>query len=280
MKLRGVIFVVAVVTSLFFSFQDANSRVWYSGTQQTALYGVEIIVNGSPRPSYHFNSNVYAEGVFGERYVIRVHNQSSRRVEAVISIDGRDAIDGRPADLDKRGYIIPAYSFIDVDGFRLNMSEVAAFRFTTVPDSYASRMGTPWEVGVVGVAIFPEHVDAPPPHPPYLMDEQKAASEAPRGYGSMPAPSRTQDLGTQFGERRTSLVTETSFTRDRWNSPEARLSLRYNNRRGLCQMGLSGFCYPPYPPPPWPPPPPPPPPYEQNRFSDPPEGWDHFSPWY
>ena len=62
---------------------------------------------------------------------------------------------GQPADyVNQRGYVIPAYGSLLVEGFRRNLKEVAAFRFTSPEDSYSSRMGTPQNVGVIGVAFF------------------------------------------------------------------------------------------------------------------------------
>jgi len=273
----------------------ADADVWYSGQSSNGSYEVQLVVNGVPLPAYHRAGHSYVEGFFGSRYAIRVHNRTWQRVEAVISVDGRDAIDGRSAVLSKRGYIIPPYSFIDVDGFRLNMHEVAAFRFTSVPDSYTARMGTPWKVGIVGVAIFPERVRRPPPpprRPPYVLNDRRgraddwdAAGEAESSFGGATAKSapgyyhRSQrNLGTQFGERRASPVSETYFTRQNWSAPAARLSLRYDDRQGLCTLGIGAFCYPDYPDyPPYPPYYPPP---RDQGYADPPPGWDHFSPWY
>ena len=58
-------------------------------------------------------------GFMGDRYRIVIRNPTSRRVEAVISVDGLDAIDGKTASYeDKRGYVIAPYGelTIDVDG--------------------------------------------------------------------------------------------------------------------------------------------------------------------
>jgi hypothetical protein len=43
-----------------------------------------------------------------------------------------------------------------VDGFRTSTTQVAAFRFSAVADSYAERKGKGRNVGVIGVAIFNE----------------------------------------------------------------------------------------------------------------------------
>ncbi len=279
--------ILVLVYSLF-SSSATQARVWYSGSSSNGSYEIEVIVNSVHLPVYHYGGHSYIEGVLGQRYIIRVHNHTWRRVEAVISVDGRDVLDGRSASLSKRGYIIPARSFIDVDGFRLNTYEVAAFRFTTVPDSYASRTGTPWDVGIIGVAFFPERVHRIPirPRPPVVLRKGRGSSSPDRWDEAERAPStdslgaggiyyhkNMKNMGTQFGERRTSVVDQTSFTRQNWSYPAARLSIRYDDRRGLCAIGLSGLCYPNYPPPYYPPP-------QRNDYAQPPPGWEHFSPWY
>ena len=157
MKYSAIIISLGFVLACLMPATEAQA-VWYSGKHSSGNYEVELLVHGSPLPTYRLYSNDYVEGRYNDRYVIRLHNRTWRRVEAVVSVDGRDAIDGKNARLSKRGYVIPAYSYIDVDGFRLNMSEVAAFRFTSVPDSYSARMGTAWKVGIVGVSFFPEYV--------------------------------------------------------------------------------------------------------------------------
>jgi hypothetical protein len=96
-------------------------------------------------------------GRYGDRYAIRIVNRSGRRVEAVVSVDGRDAITGRPGNyVGQRGYLVGPYETISITGFRKSLDEVATFRFTSPGDSYSSRMGTPENVGVIGVAFFPE----------------------------------------------------------------------------------------------------------------------------
>jgi hypothetical protein len=273
-KITLVLMVILIVVLIPFL---ASGHTWWSGQSSSGYYSVEILVNGRTCPVMNVHGRSYIQGHLGQRYVIRIHNRSPKRVEAVVAVDGRDVIDGRRSDLGKRGYVIAAYSYVDIDGFRLNMDEVAAFRFTTVPDSYASRMGTPWEVGIVGVAIFPEKTRRYIPRRPlydrkskpgwrYDMDSSGAAERA-------PAP-QSKNLGTQFGERTYSAVSETRFIRQNSRWPAARLSIRYDDREGLCAIGVGSFCYPPYRPPYEPP-------YEPPReFSTPPPGWEHFSSWY
>jgi hypothetical protein len=154
-------------------------------------YEVEVLVNGVPTPTFFHSGETYALGRMGERYTLRVWNRSSRRVEAVVSVDGRDVIDGKPGDFrGKRGYLVPAWGSVDIDGWRLSDRQAAAFRFTTVSDSYAGRTGSARNVGVIGVAVFPERVYMPRPRPRPLYPDYDSSS----GGGS------DQPLGGLLGD--------------------------------------------------------------------------------
>ena len=162
-------------------------------------YDVQVLVDGSPAPTFWHDGENYVMGHTGERYVIRVQNHSGRRVEAVVTVDGRDAIDGKAGDFQhKRGYLVPAWGQVDIDGWRLSQSQAAAFRFSSVADSYAARTGNAREVGVIGVAVFPERVYRPQPlpvAPPCCFDGYRSKKssdhwdDSAEGNRSAPAPT-------------------------------------------------------------------------------------------
>jgi hypothetical protein len=137
-------------------------------------YEVELVAaDGRALSTYQHRGRYYVMGRVGERYTIRVSNPTDRRIEAVISVDGLDAIDGQDADYTrKRGYVVPPRGELRVDGFRVSTSQVATFRFSSVARSYAGRQGKARNVGVIGVAIFEERaapeiiVADPSPHRP------------------------------------------------------------------------------------------------------------------
>jgi hypothetical protein len=96
-------------------------------------------------------------GEEGRRYSILVRNRSDWRLEAVLSVDGLDVLDGSKASLGKRGYILKPHGQLLVDGFRQGMDAVAAFRFGPVRESYANeKYHQTRNVGVIGIAIFNE----------------------------------------------------------------------------------------------------------------------------
>jgi hypothetical protein len=160
-------------------------------------------------------------------------------VEAVVSVDGLDAIDGRPADLSKRGYIVPAYGETIVDGWRTSLATVATFRFSSVSASYAGRKGRDRNVGVIGVAFFREQ---PPPvvrrRAPAQWhdsaDDSELGAARPSAAGAAPRPG----LGTQYGETDDSRVVETTFVRAT-RSPTWMSELRYDDRAGLLARGIA-----------------------------------------
>lgn len=125
-------------------------------------YEIELIDgSGTPLPTFAHDGRFYVLGQVGQRYSIRVRNPTPHRVEAVISVDGLDVIDGETAAVTKRGYLVAPYADIKIDGFRVSNHQVAAFRFSSVANSYAGRKGVARNVGVIGVALFAERVEQP-----------------------------------------------------------------------------------------------------------------------
>ncbi len=99
----------------------------------------------------------YVMGELNSRYSILLQNQSAARLEVVLSVDGLDVMDGKPASLSKRGYLIDPFGSLKVDGFRQSDNTVAAFRFSSVPQSYTQqKYGDARNVGVIGIAAFEE----------------------------------------------------------------------------------------------------------------------------
>jgi hypothetical protein len=229
--------------------------------------------SGAVLPTFEHRGRTYVLGTKGRRYAVRVRNGTGARVEVVVSVDGRDAIDGRPSALGKRGYVVDPWGEVTVDGFRLSDASVAAFRFGSVASSYAARMGDARDVGVVGAAVFAEapRWTPPPPHyePWYRSDGARdeapgsaaesapgisqgapsaapapeagaSAAPAPEGRASA-APQRKAEarpgLGTDFGEERASAVSRVSFERAS-PTPSALLAMRYDDRAGLVALGI------------------------------------------
>jgi hypothetical protein len=216
---------------------------------RAGAYSLSLVDEGGRQlPTFEHKGLTYVLGRQGARYLLRVRNGSSRRIEVVASVDGRDVLDGRPSALARRGYLVAPFGELTIDGFRVSGSAVAAFRFSGVESSYAARMGDARDVGVVGVAVFPEAAPRPQPLDERAMSggpvesEAPAAAPAPRSADGLAAGSaareeRRKGLGTGFGEEHPSQVEEVPFERAS-SYPEALLSLRYDDRPGLVALGI------------------------------------------
>ena len=80
---------------------------------------VEIVDDAARAlPSFLHDGRRFVLATVGERYSLRIVNPTAGRVEAVVSVDGLDAIDGRPAGLAKRGYLIAPFGDVTIDGWR------------------------------------------------------------------------------------------------------------------------------------------------------------------
>lgn len=135
----------------------ADYREMSEAVLDVPALGIHVALNdegGRPLPAFYAGGRTYAIGEAGQRYTVVVSNETGVRVEAVASVDGLDVIDGKLASPSKRGYLVPAFGSVAIDGFRQSNDHVAAFRFGSVRDSYAARTGTDRNVGIVGVALF------------------------------------------------------------------------------------------------------------------------------
>jgi hypothetical protein len=127
----------------------------------------------------------FVVGEQGRRYSIVLRNRSDWRLEAVLSVDGLDVLDGRKASVAKRGYILRPHSQLVVEGFRQNTEAVAAFRFGPVRESYANeKYHQTRNVGVIGIAIFHERGTNVPPWPDVLR--RLDANPFPGGFAVPP----------------------------------------------------------------------------------------------
>ncbi len=145
--------------------QGVSAHAAYLGThpQPLEMYagdgsiGIALVDEaGRTLPGYMAQGRALIVGEDGGRYRIVVRNGTTARFEIVASVDGLDVIDGKPADPNRRGYIVDPHGVLVIDGFRTSDSAVAAFRFGKVADSYAAQTSGDRNVGVVGIAVFSE----------------------------------------------------------------------------------------------------------------------------
>ena len=131
--------------------------------------------NGAPLDALKVGDRTFVIGHDGERYSIVMTNHTNHRFESVATVDGLDVVNGRPASLDNRGYILAPFARVEIDGFRQSQAAVAAFRFSRVSESYAAQTSGDRNVGVIGVAFFSERGDS---FTPWTLDELRTRDTA------------------------------------------------------------------------------------------------------
>jgi len=218
-----------------------------------ALADVTVInrSTGERLQVYRHGGRRYVEGKAGERYAVEISNRSGGRILTVLSVDGVNAVTGQTAATSQSGYVLGAWSRAEIAGWRKDMSAVAAFYFTALPDSYAARTGRPVNVGVIGVAVYKEYVEPPRAlvDPPAIAKSEatgRASTGDAAGAPSVPAPSASaalrnqmaeEKLGTGHGER-VHAPTQTTEFRRATSTPAETIAIYYDSRENLIALGV------------------------------------------
>jgi hypothetical protein len=205
--------------------------------------------------SYFDRNQTYVAGRPGHRYSVVLQNRTGERVLAVLSIDGVNAISGQTASASQTGYVLAPYQRMEVRGWRKSMQDVAQFRFTDLPDSYAALTGRPDNVGVIGVAVFRERQYET--YNSYDEDDYRAdtysrksrtanqagstgdsaAAPAAKAQRSLAESESRQELGTGHGERRYDPARQTTFERES-SYPNQISKIYYDSYEALVERGV------------------------------------------
>lgn len=131
-------------------------------------YSLNVLVNGKPTKKYLHKGATYIEGRRGSEYSLKFQNNTGSRVKVIISVDGLDILDGKPAGSGSRGYVVGAWASLDVPGWRIDDAKVAKFQFAPQSDkqntTYVEELSKagfevdPNNQGVIGVMVFKEQV--------------------------------------------------------------------------------------------------------------------------
>ena len=129
--------------------------------RQSSNFELEVIRHGSSSKQFYQEGKYYVEGKQGEEFSVKIKNNTSRRVLAVLTVDGLSAMDGKTGSFDSSGYILDPWNGITIPGWRLNNKEVAHFEFARSDKSYAASKGKGIHNGVIGCAFYYEKQYAP-----------------------------------------------------------------------------------------------------------------------
>jgi hypothetical protein len=226
-------------------------------TMADAGYLADVAVinrsTGERLPIYRHGGRMYVEGRAGERYAVELRNRSGGRILTVLAVDGVNAVTGQTAAASQSGYVLSPWGRAEIAGWRKDLSDVAAFYFTALPDAYAARTGRPDNVGVIGVAVYKEYVEPPRAQieaPALAKGEAAGRAGASDAAGAPAAPSAQaaesaaqrnkmaeEKLGTGHGERIHAPTQHTEFRRA-GSAPNEFITIYYDSRRNLIAMGV------------------------------------------
>ena len=237
---------------------------------QTNQVSLEIITpNGNKMTEYAKDGKNFIEGRPSNEYKIRIKNNTWNRILCVVSVDGLDVIDGKPADFNSPGYVLGPYQTHDIEGWRTSNEQVRKFYFTSRRDSYSNKVGEGTQnLGVIGLAAFNEIVynsfmyaiptfnylntdnswktinnpttvygalyNSIGKGLSYGQDAITASCSAQSFDGLRSTPKNS--LGTGMGETTQSIVTNTTF--NRISNPFAKIEFYYFECRELEKMGI------------------------------------------
>jgi hypothetical protein len=194
--------------------------------------GLEVLVDGKPLPTISHAGKTYLPVPrLGQEYEIRVFNRGPRRIAAIVSVDGLSVINGKPASQDSPGYLVDAHSDILIKGWRRSMATVATFSFVDRADSYASRVGRPENVGVIGLLAIEEQVYRPLPR-----EIDRAAPSAAKRLGE-----GAGSIGTGYGRDVDSEAYYVPFVR---SNNRRVVTFYYDTEDALRRAGVIGDTWP------------------------------------
>ena len=172
----------------------------------------------------------YVVGKPGNEYQLSVRKRQGAEVLAVMSVDGVNVISGETAHPQQSGYVLGAWSGLEVKGWRKNLSRTAAFYFTELGDSYAARTGRPEHVGVIGrMALYRKKVQVPQPF--------SQIAPAPSRGAAADAARSAESLGTGHGRSEVSHARRVEFERATAH-PEETITIHYDSHHNLVAMGV------------------------------------------
>jgi hypothetical protein len=198
--------------------------------------------DGRLLPVHEHRGQRYVAGTPGHEYELRLRNAAGERVLAVTSVDGVNVVTGETAATGQGGYVLGPYQSLDVGGWRKSLEETAAFYFTRHRNSYAVRTGRPFDVGVIGVALFREKRRCCDGLQSSREDfqERDAGAPAPSADAAEPELRRQQreeKLGTGHGRREHSPASYAGFERAS-DTPDQVLAIYYDTRENLVAQGV------------------------------------------
>ena len=236
-----------------------------------AGFGLEVLVDGAPRPEYAARGTFYVEALRGRDFSLRLTNPLGVRVAVALSVDGLNTIDAKHTSaVDARKWVLDPYQTVVIPGWQVSGETSRKFFFTGEKGSYGAKLGETSNLGAIEAVFYREKLPyrAQRPWSGGKEEEKTSANErgkdsgrldeprteAAAGAAQRPAPSESvdRDLSKKSSASPSSLDDELAATgigrRTRFDvtrvnldledSPAASVRLRYEFRPQLVALGV------------------------------------------
>jgi hypothetical protein len=227
----------------------ASARPAIAGT---GGFGLDVLVNGSPRPELAARGTVYVEALRGHDYALRLSNRTGTRVAVALSVDGLNTIDAKHTSAsDARKWVLAPYETVVIPGWQISNAISRKFVFTGERDSYGAALGKTEDLGVIEAVFFRERLpyrverrwkedkDGPGAAPQAAPAEPSARDHSQKSSSSssspVPAPS-DEYAATGMGNRTRFGIEHVEIELE--NEPAAVVRLRYEFRPQLVVLGV------------------------------------------
>lgn len=237
-----------------------------------AGFGLEVLVDGAPRPEYPARGTVYVEALRGRDFSLRLTNPLGVRVAVALSVDGLNTIDAKHTSAkDARKWVLDPYQTVVIPGWQVSGETSRKFFFTGEKSSYGTMLGQTSNLGTIEAVFFRERLpyrsgqrwsggrdeekissnenqgrlDAPEAAPPSAAgapsgakQAQNEPSDGARDYSRKSSSSSLSDelAATGIGRRTRFEVTRVDL--DLEDAPAVSVRLRYEFRPQLVALGV------------------------------------------
>jgi hypothetical protein len=223
-------------------------------------FGLEVLVDGSPRPEYPSRGTVYVEALRGRDFSLRITNPLGVRVAVALSVDGLNTIDAKHTTAqDARKWILDPYQSVVIPGWQVSGDTSRKFYFTGEKRSYGAALGQTANLGTIEAVFFRERQPYRARYEEKISSNERDAAPAPSAAGAMGGQKQAQNepsdiardhskkslsssalsdelAATGIGRRTRFDVTRVDV--DLEDAPSASVRLRYEFRPQLVALGV------------------------------------------
>jgi hypothetical protein len=212
----------------------------------TRGFGLEVLVDGRPRPELVKDGRLYIEALKGKEFCLRLTNPLDRRAAVALSVDGLNTIDAsHKGSREAMKWVLDPGESVIISGWQVSGREARRFYFTGEKHSYGAWLGKTEDLGIIEAVFYAEKVPEPCIGGIFGgSQDSRSREQAPASAPEARSPSQKKSesplsdeyAATGIGRRLEHRVQRVSL--DLEAEPCARISMRYEFRPQLVALGV------------------------------------------